>query len=132
MSNAPENGGLDASVPGGRHTSHVGAPLPETERKVAVHDLQRERPDQYVALIDATQHDAKRQILHTLYLNGGVCLYEHLDETVNRHLRKIKKHVYALDDAGILTRSGNPTAVAFPDTDMALLVSDTLHLTDPL
>jgi hypothetical protein len=86
----------------------------------------------YAALFQAAQHATKRQLLHALYINGGTALYDGLEAVVNRSRRRIKSHVYDLDDAGIVTRSGNPVVVSFVDTDVALLASDTLHLTDPL
>lgn len=121
------------SVPGGRHSSHVGAPsLSERERKLAVYELQRERPNVYLSLIESCRHDGHRQVLTALYTQDGVVTYDDLEAFVNRHRRKIKKHVGNMADDGILRRGGNPAVVTFADTDVALLASDTLNLTDPL
>lgn len=121
-----------ATVPGGRYTNHVDHRLSETDRKLAVYELQRERSDVYTALIKDTTHEAKRQIIVGLYLNDGVSTYNDLDGCVSRHKSNIKKHVADLHDKGIVNRSGNPAIVSFTDTDVALLATDVLNITDPL
>jgi len=118
------------TVPGGRYTSHVSESLAEDQRKLAVYDLQRERSELYVDILEASQHEAKRQILTTIYFHDGVCMYDDLDGWVNRHISNIKKHVGVLNDLGVIDRSGNPTFVSFPDSDAALLVEDVLNLTE--
>jgi len=129
-----ESGGETArgerTVPGGRYTNHVDTVLAETERKAAVYDLQRERSELYLAIVEAAQHDSQRQILSTLYFNDGVCDYNDLDDWVNRHRSTIKKQVGKLNKTGVVNRSGNPAFVSFPDTDVALLIEDVLNLTD--
>jgi len=120
----------ERTVPGGRYTNHVGASLAEDDRKVAVYDLQRERSELYLSILEAAQHEAKRQILTTLYFHDGVCMYSDLDGWVTRHISNIKKHVGSLDEKDVVDRSGNPTFVSFPDSDVSLLVEDVLNLTE--
>jgi len=119
-----------ATVPGGRYTSHVGESLAEQERKLAVYELQRERSDLYLDILEASQHDSKRSILSTIYFNDGVVDYATLDEWVNRHISNIKKHVGSLNRTEIIDRSGNPAAISFTDSDVSLLVEDVLNLTE--
>jgi len=119
-----------ATVPGGRYTSHVGESLAETDRKLAVYELQRERTELYLAIHEAVSHDAKRSILSTVYFNDGVVDYATLDEWVNRHISNIKKHVGSLDGTEIIERSGNPAVISFTDSDVSLLVEDVLNLTE--
>ena len=120
------------TVVGGTYTNHVDHNLAESERKLTVYNLERERSDVWLNILNACANEGKRQVLTTLYINEGVCTYKDLDDTVNRHIQTLKKHVYHLEDQGIVRKSGNPAIVSFKDTDIALLVSDALNTTDPL
>jgi hypothetical protein len=127
-----ETAGRQASVMGGHHTKRVSPQLAEQERQQIIYQLERERFDTWKGILDSCSVEAKRQVLAVLLINDGVCTYKDLFDNIARSDRRIKKHVYDLEDTGIVNRSGNPTFVSFVDTDVSLLVSDALNLTDPV
>jgi len=126
------SGNSEIEVSGGTHTKRVSPQLKESERKRIVYDLERERYDVWSNIIEACEIEGKRQFLATLYINDGVCRYKELFEAVNRSERTIKKHAKHLEQQGIINKSGNPAFVSFVDTDIALLATDALNMTDKL
>lgn len=122
----------DADVKGGVHTRRVSPSMAESERQKIVYQLERNRRDVWIAILDACRVEGKRQVLATLYINDGVCRYKDLYSAVNRSERAIKKHVKHLEQSGVIRKSGNPAFISFVDTDVSLLVTDALNMTDKI
>lgn len=67
-------------------------------------ELQREHPDQYLAIMNAVQHDTQRRFMHAITRGNGDATYREIRRIANVSQRTLRKHAKKLEDMELVER----------------------------
>jgi len=93
-----------------------------------IYEIQRNRTEEYIGIMDALNTDTQRKILYGLVDGLGEASYRDLDHITTVSKRSLRKHASRLEEKGIVERrDANYGIVSFPDHEIRALAQHALY-----
>lgn len=93
-----------------------------------IYEIQRDRTEEYVGMMNALDIDTQRKILYGLVDGLGEASYRDLERITTVSKRSLRKHAQRLESKGIVERrDANLGVVSFPDHEIRALAQHVLY-----
>jgi len=122
----------DAVSPSGRGAEGYPSTLVHeestNEADAELLEIQRNRTEEYIGLMEALNTDTQRKILYGLVDGLGEASYRDLEHITTVSKRSLRKHTQRLESKGIVERrDANYGIVSFPDHKIRALAQHVLY-----